>query len=78
VVSHLRPLGFCMVRLYVWSGRRCFSHCDVFECSTGNVSACPFHGHVNGRDTPRKVGGSSLSLIQIWALGKRKGGGCFG
>lgn len=69
--------GELILRLCLWSGRRCSSSCDRFECSTGNVSLCKFHGHAGGRDTPRRSGGSCLSLIQIWALSKRKGGGSY-
>lgn len=64
------------MKLCCWSGKRCYrSQCEVFDCSSGNVSVCPYHGNPDGHFLPKKFVGSHLSLIQIWALaGKRKGG----
>lgn len=55
--------------------KRCFHpSCDFLD-GLGMVGICLYHGHVSGRDTPRRVGGSGLSLLQIWALRKRGGVG---
>ena len=63
------------MKLCCWSGRRCWkSGCDVFDCSSGMVSVCPFHGHVNGRCMSRKVldVGSSRSIFDIWVLSRKR------
>lgn len=62
-----------LVHLCCWDGRRCYAlHCDTFQCATGEVELCVFHGHASGRDTPRKSVGRCLSLLDIWALAKRR------
>jgi hypothetical protein len=72
--------GACLnlVHLCPWDLHRCYvSSCGSID-SFGVVVVCRRHGNPQGYHLPRKAGGSSLSIIQIWALSKRKGVGCVG
>jgi hypothetical protein len=56
------------LKLCCWSGKRCYaSNCTVFECSTGNVSVCRFHGHKDGMFQSRKViVDGHFSIFDVW------------
>lgn len=46
--------------------------CSVFNCCSGSVFVCPLHPNPSGFFMRRRAMGFCLSLIQIWALSKRR------
>jgi hypothetical protein len=62
------------MKLCPWHiGRRCYvSSCSLFYLSSGDVGCCPAHGNPDGYFMPKKVVGSHLSIIQIWASSRKK------
>ena len=63
-----------LVRLCPWhNGRRCYvSSCSVFCCVDGSVSCCSAHGNPQGFHLPKMAVRSSLSLIQLLSLRKKR------
>jgi len=61
-----------MVQICPWDCRRCRQlHCGSLDPS-GVVVVCPRHGNPLGYHLPRLAVRSSLSLIQLWALARKR------
>ena len=61
-----------LVRLCPWDLHRCYQICCGSVNSSGEVVVCRRHGNPQGYHLPRMAIRSNLSLIQLWALSRKR------